>query len=116
MKEYMLIYKGGDPQWTIAASEEDMAAAMERWGAWMEELQQKDQLASGGSPLAYSGKRLAHDGVMTDINASEFKELVTGYSIVKADSIDEAVKLARACPIWEYPDIQVEVREVRLMD
>lgn len=116
MKEFMLIYKGGDPDWMKNTSQEDMAASMERWGAWMGQLQEKDKLVSGGSPLNYSGKRVTQDGVVTDIAASEFKELVSGYSIVKADNFDEAVSIAKECPIFNYPDISVDVREVTQMD
>lgn len=115
MKEFMLIYKGGDPERMKNTSQEEMAASMERWGAWMGALQEKEQLASGGSPLQYSGKRLKQDGVVTDISASEFKELVTGYSIVIANDMNEAVSIAQDCPIFDYPDITVEIREVMNM-
>ena len=116
MQEYMLIYKGGDPEWMNNTSEEEMADSMERWGQWMGALEEKDQLSSGGSPLHYSGKSLTKDGIVTDISASEFKELVTGFSIVKASDMDEAVSIAKECPIFSYPDITVEVREVLVID
>ncbi len=116
MKEFMLIYKGGDPDWMKNASQEEMAASMKRWGEWMGALQEKEQLASGGSPLNFSGKRLNQDGVVTDISASEFKELVTGFSIVKANDMDEAISIAKECPIFSYPNITVEVREVMDID
>ncbi len=116
MKEFMLIYKGGDPEWMKNASQEEMAASMARWGAWMGALQEKEQLASGGSPLEFSGKRLNRDGVITDISASEFKELVTGFSMVKANDIDEAVSIAKECPIFDHSGITVEVREVMNME
>ncbi|WDE13060.1 YciI family protein [Thalassomonas haliotis] len=112
MKDFMLIYKGGDPKWLENTSQEEMAASMERWGAWMGMLQQKDQLVSGGSPLHYSGKTLTKDGVVTDLSTTEIKELVSGYSIVKAGDITEAIALAKECPIFNYPDITVEIREV----
>ena len=44
MKEFMLIYKGGDPEWMENASQEDMAASMESWRQWMGGLQAKEQL------------------------------------------------------------------------
>ncbi len=108
----MLIYKGGDPEWMKNASQEEMATSMARWGAWMGALQEKEQLASGGVPLEFSGKRLKQGGVVTDISASEFKELVTGFSIVSANNMDEAISIAQDCPIFDHPDITVEVREV----
>ena len=112
MKEFMLIYIGGDHEKMKTMPAEEMAASMERWGAWMGALQEKDQLASGGSPLEYSGKRLDEKGVVTDIAASEFKELVSGYSVVKAKDIEEAISIAKECPIFHYPGLTVEIREV----
>lgn len=115
MKEYVFLYSGGDPDWMKNASEEEMKAKMAKWGAWMAKLQEKDQLSTGGSPLQFSGKKLDSDGVVTDIAASEFKEMVTGYSIVKANNYDEAVEIAKICPIFEYPGCTVEIREVPQM-
>lgn len=116
MKEFMLIYVGGDPKWHENTSQEEMAASMARWGAWMAELQEKGQLVSGGSPLHYGGTRLTRDGVTTDITAAEFKELVSGYSIVSAEDAEAAIAIGKACPIFEYPDISMEIREVMNMD
>lgn len=112
MQEFMLIYKGGDPDWMKNASQEEIAASMARWGAWMGALQEKGQLATGGSPLEFSGKRLAQDGIITDISASEFKELVTGFSIIKAHDMDAAISIAKECPIFNHPNILVEIRAV----
>ena len=114
MTEFMFLYSGGDPEW-MNASEEEKKAAMEKWGAWMANLQAKDQLSTGGSPLHYTGKRLDSDGVVTDLAAAELKEMVTGYSIVRAKDYDEAVEIARTCPIFQYPGCIVEVREVPQM-
>ena len=116
MAEFMLIYKGGDPEWAHNTSPEDMKTAMDAWGAWMGKLQEQDKLVSGGSPLHYAGKRMTKDGVVTDISASEFKELVSGYSIVSANNMDEALEITRQCPIFNHPNITVEVREVLQMD
>lgn len=116
MKQFMLIYKGGDPKWFETATPEEMGAAMEKWGAWMGKLQESEQLVSGGSPLNYGGKRVNSDAVVTDISTPEFKELVSGYSIIMADDIDAAVEIAKVCPIFSYPGALCEVREVTEMD
>ena len=115
MKEFMLIYQGGDPEWMVNTPKEEIEAAMNKWGEWMASLQQSDQLVTGGSPLHYSGQRISSDGVVTDIAASEFKELVSGYSIVKAKDKDEAVGIAKECPIFSHPGVTVEVREIQQM-
>jgi len=116
MKEFMLIYKGGDPEWFETATPEEMGATMEKWNVWMGNLQEKEQLVSGGSPLNYGGKRVDHDAVVTDISTPEFKELVSGYSIVMAEDMDAAVEIAKVCPIFSYPGTQCEVREIMNMD
>lgn len=116
MKDYMLIYKGGDPDWMDHTSEAQMAEVMQQWQQWLGDLAAKQLLVSGGSPLEYSGKQISPDGVVTDIAAAEFKELVSGYSIIKAETIEQAVTLAKQCPVLHSPDVTVEVREVVNLD
>lgn len=114
MKEFMLIYKGGDPGWQNAPAEAKKAAQA-AWGEWFAALGAKGQLSTGGSPLDFEGKRVAPDGVITDIAASELKELVSGYSIIKANNYAEAAAIARGCPILHVKGTIVEVRAVGQM-
>lgn len=114
MKEFMLIYKGRDPNWASAPAEQKQAV-MAAWGKWFEALGANGQLVSGGSPLEFEGKRVRRDGVITDIAASEVKELVSGYSIIKAKSYAEAAEIARECPIFRMNDATVEVRGIAEM-
>jgi hypothetical protein len=115
MKEFMLLYKGGDSTWATNTSAEDRQAIMAKWGEWLGKLGQKGQLVTGGSPLEYAGKRLKKDGVVTDIGTSEVKELVSGYSIIKAESYEQAAVIARDCPIFRIEGSVVEVRAVLAM-
>ena len=113
MNDYILLYQGGDPDWASNTSPEEMQMAMAAWQDWMSQLSEQGKLVSGGDPLHYAGKRVTPEGVVTDIATSELKELVSGYSIVKADTIEEAVEMAKSCPIMYSPNIVVEVREVQ---
>ena len=115
MKEYMFIYKSGDHSWMARATAEEKQAVMAQWGAWLGKLGEKGQLVSGGSPLEFTGKRLKKDGVITDIVASEVKELVSGYSVVKAESYEQAALIARECPIFRDPGATLEIRAVVAM-
>lgn len=115
MKEFMLIYQGGDPEWMQNQTEADMQALMQSWGAWMAKLQEQGHLVNGGAPLHFGGQRLTSDGVVTDIAAAEFKELVSGYSIIKAESFEQAVSLTKACPIFQNPACVTEIREILQM-
>jgi hypothetical protein len=114
MKEFMFLYKGGDPAWQQASAEEKQAV-MAKWAAWMGALGEKDQLVNGGSPLDFTGKKLTKDGVVTDISASEFKELVSGYTVIKAKSYDDAIAIAKECPILHQPNAKIEIRAVTPM-
>src|SRR5262245_42118400 len=109
MKEFMFLYKGGDSKWVTSSSAEEKQAVMAKWAAWLGALGERGQLVTGGSPLEYSGKRLKKDGVVTDIAASEMKELVSGYSIIKADSYEKAAVIARECPIFRIEGAVVEI-------
>ena len=115
MNEYMLVYVGGDPEFHTKTSPEEMGEIMQRWTEWMGKLEAQGKLSTGGAPLHYGGKRIDKDRVVTDIAAAEFKELVSGYSIVKAESFDEAIALTQDCPIFDSPNIVVEVREIMQM-
>jgi hypothetical protein len=78
-----------------------------RFGAWQEKF--KDQLVDLGGRLG-SGRLVAEasDGPFVEV-----KELVGGYMIVSAGSLDEAVAIARECPGLVRPGSGVEVIEVR---
>ncbi|HEX2730821.1 MAG TPA: YciI family protein [Polyangiaceae bacterium] len=114
MKEFILIYKGGDPEWRSAPAEQKQQT-MAAWGKWLEALGARGQLVNGGSPLEFEGKRVAAGGVITDIAASEMKELVSGYSIIKAKDYAEAAQLAKDCPIFRMKYATVEVRGIGQM-
>ena len=58
-----------------------------------------------------AGKKKA----VTDGPFGETKDLVGGYLLVTAASLDAATELARGCPIFDRDDGSVEVREVREM-
>jgi hypothetical protein len=97
------------------ASAEERQAVLAKWGEWLGKLTQKGQLVAGGSPLEYAGKRVKKDGVVTDIAASEVKELVSGYSIIRAESYEQAAAISRDCPIFRIEGSVVEVRAVLAM-
>jgi len=65
--------------------------------------------------LGFQGKTLKADGVVTDGPYAELKEVVGGYIIVKADSLDDALQLAHGCPIL-YVGGHVEVRDIMVLN
>ena len=63
------------------------------WMKWFESI--KDHIVDSGNPFG-PGMEITHDGVK---ELPHDKEATTGYSIINAESMDEAVKIAQTCPI-----------------
>lgn len=76
---------------------------------WREKF--KDNIVDMGGQLAGSGKIVSAEGA-TDGPFVEAKEVIGGYMIISADSMEEAVEVARACPGVVMPGSSVEVREI----
>ena len=87
MKNYVFVYRGGRK----FESPEQGAKHMAKWKAWVGGL--GDASVNPGSPFGKS-KTVSSGGVSDDGGSNH----LTGYSIVKADSLDAALKMARACP------------------
>ena len=112
MKEYLFLFRGGDGK-TLQQSPEKWQAHMQKWMQWMGSLSEKNKFV-GAQPLNTSGKQVTgNKKVVTDGPFMEGKEMVGGYLICKADTYDEAVDLAKGCPILEFDDGIVEVREIQ---
>lgn len=90
MAKYLLAYHGGSG---MAASEEEQAEIMAAWGAWYESL--GASIVDGGAPVG-AAKTVAADGSVSDGGGSN---PLTGYTVVSADSFDDAVAKASGCPI-----------------
>ncbi|OGU35666.1 MAG: hypothetical protein A2068_06790 [Ignavibacteria bacterium GWB2_35_6b] len=114
MSKYLYLFRGGDTQ-RIQQSPEQMQAHMQKWGVWMKGLAEKGTLVDG-LPLGKEGKVVTGGKkVVTDGPFAEGKEIVGGYLIVNASSLDNAVEISFGCPIFEH-DGQVEVREIMSMN
>jgi len=110
MKNFIFLFRFQDGYDPKALSPEDFKAAATKWRAWSENLA-RDGRMTPGQQLSMSAKvvagsqRRVHDGPF-----AEGKEVVGSFCTVKARDIDEAVEIAKACPICEYEG-SVEVRE-----
>ena len=87
MANFLLIYKGGK----MGDTEEERKKTMQAWGEWMKQC--GDNLVDPGNPCSNS-KAVSKDGV-SDVSG----EKVTGYSVIKADSMDNAVHAAQMVPL-----------------
>ena len=107
---YMLIFRGND--WHKSLSPEEMQKVSERWMAWFKDLLEEGK-AVAGNPLAPEGKIVSgkNGRVVADGPFAESKEAIGGYFLLKVNSMDDAVAIARQCPGLPH-GAKVEVRPV----
>ncbi|SRR5258708_3559300 len=96
MPSYVIAYHGGK----AFESPEAGAAHMAKWQVWMGGL--GEAMINPGTPLRKS-KFLTAGGV----SAEGEVDPLTGYSIVKADSLEAAIGMAKGCPHLEIGTIEV---------
>ncbi len=90
MATYLLAYHGGGG---MAQDEAARNQIMAQWGKWFQDL--GPALADGGNPVMRA-KTISSKGSVAEGGG---QNPVTGYSLIKADSLDAAVKLAQGCPV-----------------
>ncbi len=109
MNKYLLIYRSpAAASAEFQPSPEEMQAMMEQWAKWKEEF--KTNILELGDGLLHDGKVLLPDDSVTDGPFIEAKEVIGGFSIIGAADYDEALKVARACPVRHMPGNSIEVR------
>ncbi len=108
--EHLLFIRG--THWSSGMSPAKLQSVMTDFYAWVEDLNQKGILR-GAQPLMEEGKLVtgAKGASVTDGAFAESKEAIAGYFLLDVADPEEAVRLARACPILEY-GAQIEVRPV----
>lgn len=87
MGNYLYAYRGG----SMAQTEEERQAAMQAWGAWFGAL--GEAIVDPGNPFAGS------TSVDASGNGGSPASQLTGYSVIKAESLAAASELAGGCPI-----------------
>jgi hypothetical protein len=92
MNNFLLVYTGGG----MPETEEEQAVVMKAWESWMEEL--GDALVDAGNPTGPDAKTIVPDGT---VNEGPDGKMATGYSILKAESFDRAVSLAKGSPMLD---------------
>ncbi len=91
MAKYMFAYHGGGTPET----EEEGARVMAAWTSWYENL--GAAIVDGGAPTG-AAKTIAADGSVSDGGGAN---PLTGWTVVQANSLDDAVALAKGCPILD---------------
>ena len=116
MKDFLLVYRTDENTMNAMPdrSPEEMQANTKRWMDWIGGLAAQNKLTDRGNRLTLSGKVVKGDHIIADGPYTEIKECIVGYSIIKANSVEEATELVKGCPVLAM-DGNVEVREISVI-
>jgi len=107
MKNYLVLFREPDGRMQ-PHSEADIARHQQNWKIWMNRWAVH---LAGGSGLTLNGK-LIKEGKVSEGVHKVGTEIVGGFLLLKAESLEEAVGIAETCPIYEF-DGYAEVREMQ---
>ena len=107
MKEFMMIFRH---QYSAAytPSREEMQQGIKEWQNWIGGIAAQVKFVSTHQ-LGMDAKILKPDTTVADGPYAESNEVVGGNIVVKASSLEEAVEMAKGCPILKMGG-NVEVR------
>lgn len=112
-QKFMMIFRySPNPEYKPTAKE--MKQMHQDWGSFIGNIAIKEKLDSTYQ-LGFEGKQIATDASITDGILISENKTISGNMIVKANSLDEAVEMAKDCPILKMGGI-VEVRNIIPMD
>ena len=104
MPHFLFAYLGGKMPETQQETEAEIAS----WQGWFDSI--CASIVDPGNPVGES-RTVSDGGVVDDGGPNP----LSGYTIVIADDIDEAVQMASRCPILGHGSVEVpEIHEVTL--
>jgi hypothetical protein len=89
MKYVLTYYGGGMPE-----TDAERAKVMQAWEAWFGRL--GSALVDPGNPTSGNVATIAADG---SVSKQASGPRISGYTIIEAPSLDEAVAIAKDCPV-----------------
>ena len=110
MPKFMFVYRESENS-APEMSPEQMQQVMQTWMDWSGSAVERGWMIDGGDALKPEGKVVHPDATVTDGPFAESKELVGGFSMVQADTLEAAVRLTKDCPMFAAGGT-VEVREL----
>ena len=108
--EHLLFIRG--THWASGMSPNELQRSMTDFYAWVDGLKTTGVLG-GEQPLMEEGKLVtgSKGALVTDGAFAESKEAIAGYFLLAVPTMEQALAIARACPILEH-GAQIEVRPV----
>lgn len=111
-QEFMLLFRY-TPQPNNPPNSEEMEQIHQAWGAFIGNIAIQEKLVSTHQ-LGMEGVQIAADHSIREGIHSAEQQTLGGNMIVRANSMNEAVEMAKACPIL-FMGGTVEVRDIQPM-
>lgn len=111
-KEFMFVFRY-EPNNNYQPTEAEMNQMHQQWGAFIGNIAIQEKLVSTHQ-LGFEGKQISADQSVSEGIYISDKQTLGGNMIVKANTIDEAVEMAKNCPILLMGGM-VEVRAIQPM-
>ena len=92
-------------------SPEQMQGYMKKYQEWVNGIIAENKFV-GGTGLSTEGKVIKQNSIVTDGPFAEIKESIAGFITIKADDFEDAVRIAKGCPILLGAGNSVEVRKI----
>jgi hypothetical protein len=108
MAKFLFVYRNATDAYS-KLSPEVMQQQLKKWETWIGEGMRKGWLFDAGDALTQEGRVVNAKKVVMDGPFVEAKEVVGGYSVVQAETIETAAEIARGCPVLNTGG-SVEVR------
>ena len=106
--KYLVLSRGAS--WETILSSTELRKMSEEFVAWYEQLSEEGKIIPGHQ-LARKGKIIGPKNVITDGPFAESKEVIGGYWLILADSLEEAAEIAKGNPCIAY-GATVEIRPI----
>lgn len=111
MEEYLILMRLDLLTKEAQPSPEQLQVYMKMYNDWVGGIAAQDKFV-GGKGLSTEGKVIKPNNVITDGPFVEIKESLAGFIIIKATNFDDALAIAKECPILKGEGNSVEVRKV----
>src|SRR5262245_54023713 len=109
MSKFMYLFRS-NPATYQSMSPEQMQQNLKNWMDWKDSLEKSGHINQLGERLDGTGKVVrGKTKAVVDGPFIEVKDFVQGYIFINARDIDEAIELAKGCPILNI-DGTVEIR------
>ena len=111
MAKFMYLFRR-DPSVQRTMSAEQMQQTMKKWMDWKDHLERNGHIRQFGERMEETGKVVRGKAkTVTDGPYVEVKDSIAGSVLIEAKDMDQAIELARGCPVLDI-DGSVEIRPI----